>query len=1020
MSQPSGVANHADVALRAFAAADLGWWEFDPVSNIATWSPKCRQLFGLFSDSVITYADWAAAVHPDDFKRAEEKTYEALQTTGAYDEEYRTIGIEDGKLRWVRSIAKVEYDSVGKAVRMTGILIETTKSKIAAAVAEESTNRLKLLADSMPQLVWITEPDGYHDYYNRRWFEYTGLTYEQTKGEGWNAVLHPDDLQRTWDVWRHSLQTGEPYEIEYRIRRHDGEYCWFLGRALPMRDEKGVISKWFGTCTDIHDQKEAAQKLTESERRFRTLAQNTPALITRHDKEFRHLYISPTVERLSGHQPEKILGKTYHELDFPETLCQFWDEHLALAFSTKQPHKTEYSIELNSEEVHFLSQVEPEFNEQGEVESVLVISTDVTQLKKTELAMRENEKRFRSLAENSPDLITRHGKDFRYLYVNSKIEGLTGVPPEEFIGKSYYDLPIPQDLCPIFDEHLSRVFQSGKPHEMEYTAFAGKEVNIYSRLVPEFNVSGEIESVLVISTDVTEQKKVERSIRESELRFQTLIREATVGIVVLEGPEMKVTIVNDAYARLVGRQATELLHKPLFSIVPEAEKEFRPLLTSVMESELPLYLYDQYYRVYDSEGREVSGYLNLVYQPYKNVTGEVVGVMALCHDVTEQKKSERALQESEAQFRTLANSIPQLAWMANADGAIHWYNDRWFEFTGATLEDMRGWGWQKVHHPDHVERVTDFAKQTYAGTEPVEITFPMRRHDGVYRWFLTRVYPLKSSDGKVQQWLGTNTDITDQKEAADLLEQKVAERTAELEVRNKELEQFTYVSHHDLQEPLRKIIMFSDMVRKEESEKLSAAAQIRLDRVINAARRMSGALRDVLDYASISKQEQFVPVDLDEVLAGVQTDLELTIVEKGAKIVSDTLPVVKAIPHQMQQLFYNLLNNALKFTKPGVAPQVSVACRLLPDEELAAHPELSQKQYYEISVADNGIGFDSALSKKIFVLFQRLHSKDAYPGTGIGLALCQKVLMNHGGKIWAESEEGKGATFTLLLPVIEE
>lgn len=885
MSTQAVSANQIQTLLSAFTATGIGTWEFDPTSNQAFWSSHSREMFGLFSERLISYADWAAAVHPDDFARAEKGVYVALKETGIYDEEYRTIGIEDGKLRWVRSIAKVEYDSHGKPTKMAGILIETTQSKIREVVEESSDARIKLIADTMPQLVWTTAPDGYHDFYNRRWYEYTGLTYEQTKGVGWNAVLHPDDLQRTQEVWAKSLQTGADYEIEYRIRRHDGVYRWFLGRALPLRDEKGKITKWFGTCTDIHDQKEVEQKLAESERRFRTLAQNTPALITRHDRDFKHLYISPTVERLTGLKPEDLIGKGYREVGFDETLCRFWDEHLTLVFTTRQPHQTEYSVKINDDDVYFLSQLEPEFNEHGEIESVLVISTDITQLKKTELAMRENEKRFRSLAENSPDLITRHGRDHRYLYVNSKIEGLTGIPPEAFIGKSYYELPIPEELCPIFDEHLSRVFKSGKPHEMEYTAFADTEVNIFSRLVPEFNPHGEIESVLVISTDVTEQKKVERAIRESEL-----------------------------------------------------------------------------------------------------------------------------------QFRTLANSIPQLAWMANADGWVHWFNERWYEFTGTSPEQVQGWGWQKVHHPDHVERVAGFAKQSFAGTEPVEITFPLRRYDGTYRWFLTRVFPLKSTDGKVQQWLGTSTDITDQKEAADLLEQKVAERTAELELRNRELEQFTYVSHHDLQEPLRKIIMFSDMVQKE-SDKLSVTAQNRLERVISAARRMSTALRDVLDYASLDKKEQFGPVDLNEVLAGVQTDLELFITEKNAHIVSAALPVIRAVPHQMQQLFYNLLNNALKFARPGVPPQVIITCQRLQPEALAAHPDLpSQQAYFEIAIADNGIGFQPDYSEKIFGLFQRLHNKEAYPGSGIGLALCKKVVANHGGKIWASSNAGEGAVFHVLLP----
>ncbi|GAA4334713.1 PAS domain-containing protein [Flaviaesturariibacter amylovorans] len=1033
---------------------------------------------------------------------------------------------------------------------MAGILIETTGSRIREAVVDRSDARIKLIADTMPQLVWTTLADGFHDFYNRRWYEYTGLTYEKTKGEGWNAVLHPDDRQRAWEVWSRSLQTGADYEIEYRFRRFDGIYRWFLGRALPLRDEKGNIVKWFGTCTDIHEQKIVQQRLEESREEMHALANAMPQLVWMAQPDGTVSYFNDRISLYAGAKWKADGTWTWEGIIHPDDLertVAAWGK----AVQSGKPYEIEYrlrmaggayrwhigravpqfdsagkpvkwygtctDIEANrvatenmklsherfeliakatqdaiwdwdllsdniwwnegfralfgySEEeieptiVSWYSRVHPDDKERvvggihevidnggshwsaeyrfckkdgsyavvfdrgyalhdsnGKPYRMLGSMQDITNRKKVEAGLAESEKRFRSLAENAPDLITRHGKDFRYLYVNSKIEALTGIPPQDFIGQSYYDLPIPQELCPVFDEHLARVFRSGEPHEMEYMAMTGQDIYLYSRLVPEFNGAGDVESVLVITTDVTERKKVERAIRESEQRFQNLIREATVGIIVLEGPEMRVGVVNDAYGRLIGRKATELEGKPLFSVIPEAEKAFAPLINGVRESGNPLYLYGQPYSVYDADNVTISGYLNLVYQPYRNESGETVGVMVLCNDVTEQKQSERALKESEEQFRTLANSIPQLAWMADADGSVYWYNERWYEYTGTAFDEMQGWGWEKVHHPDHRERVSDFARKTWAGSEPAEITFPLRRHDGVYRWFLTRIFPLKDADGRVRQWFGTNTDITDQKQTADLLEEKVRERTAQLEARNRELEQFTYVSHHDLQEPLRKIVLFSDMVRNEEKEKLSEASRNRLDRVVSAAKRMSAALRDVLDYASLSKPEVFVPVNLNEVLAGVQTDLELVISEKGAAIESVELPVIEALPHQMQQLFHNLLTNALKFAKPGVAPRIAISSRLLSSEERSLHPELpATGLFYEISVSDNGIGFSPEASEKIFLLFQRLHSKGTYPGTGIGLALCKKVVENHCGKIWATGRVGSGAVFYVLLPATQK
>ncbi|RYD94627.1 MAG: hypothetical protein EOP50_09220 [Sphingobacteriales bacterium] len=257
------------------------------------------------------------------------------------------------------------------------------------------------------------------------------------------------------------------------------------------------------------------------------------------------------------------------------------------------------------------------------------------------------------------------------------------------------------------------------------------------------------------------------------------------------------------------------------------------------------------------------------------------------------------------------------------------------------------------------------------------------------------------------------TDVTPIKEA-QLRQEQLVER---LKQSNEELEQFTYVSHHDLQEPLRKILMFTDMVKSDPGTQLSEAATMRMEKITGAARRMSAALRDVLNFASLNRAEQVTETDLGEVLAAVQSDLELAIHEKKGSITSDALPTIRAIPHQMHQLFYNLVNNALKFAQPGVPPVLTISCSEAGEELHARYPELDTAQhYYEFTFRDNGIGFSPASAEKIFVMFQRLHARDTYAGTGIGLALCRKVVQNHGGKIWAESTAGAGAAFHVLLP----
>jgi PAS domain S-box-containing protein len=1005
-----------DQIVKAFAAADLGWWELDIISNAVTWSARCNELFGIHTDRPITYADWSSAVHPADLKEVESALYHTIIGGGRYDEEYRTIGIGDGKLRWVRSIANVEYDSSGKAVRLTGILIETTKSKVAHAITEETDNRLRVLADTMPQLVWITRPDGYHEFYNSRWFAYTGLTYRDTEGAGWNGVLHPDDQERSRIIWEHSLRSGEDYEIEYRIRRYDGVYQWFLGRALPLRDEQGTITRWFGTCTDIHEQKILNQELQESKEQLNQLANAMPQVVWLAAGDGSIIYFNDRVSNLDGavQRPDGTWDweRFIHPEDRFEVLAA-WKR----AVLTGCLYEQEFRVLMRDGSCRWhLGRANPHRDSDGIIMHWYGTTTDIHEQKTVAEELRVSYERFRTLAQNSPDLITRHGKDFKYLYASPIIEQLTGIKPDEFIGKSYYELGIPQELCPVFDQALSTVFQTRKPHQMEYMAQTDREVFIYSRLIPEFDETGDLVSVLIISTDVTEQKKAENIIRESEKRLSLVIEATGFGLW-----DMNL---------LTGETILSERTRALYELAPGEPFSFEKYFTKVhpddrerlMEQNRAIFLHDAIEPRYDETFRLIAGngeitWLRSIGQLIRNPAGEPVRLIGMIMDISEEKEADRIIQQKEQHFRTLANSIPQLAWMAHADGSVYWYNERWTEYTGTTIEGAAGWGWTGVMHPDYKDGVIEFVQTAWTTEEPFELTIPIRRKDGAFRWFLTKVYPVKDAEGTVAQWIGANTDITERKEVEELLEQRVTERTQELELRNRELEHFAYASHHDLKEPIRKISIFTDMVRKGSGSQLSSESNELLARVSAAAKRMSDALQDVLNYVSLQKQDVREPVDLNLVLQTVKEDLELSLQETAAVIQSDMLPAIVAVPHQMQQLFYNLISNAVKFAKPGEAPAIAITSRKLSPGEVRQYPDLSSgKTYWQVSVTDSGIGFSKKYSEQIFQLFQRLHTKEAYPGTGIGLALCRKVVAGHGGKIRAESDEGSGAVFHIILP----
>ena len=265
----------------------------------------------------------------------------------------------------------------------------------------------------------------------------------------------------------------------------------------------------------------------------------------------------------------------------------------------------------------------------------------------------------------------------------------------------------------------------------------------------------------------------------------------------------------------------------------------------------------------------------------------------------------------------------------------------------------------------------------------------------------------------------------DKKLLHDELEKRVTERTLDLEEANKELQrsnhelqQFAYVASHDLQEPLRKIMTFSDRL---EPSKVVLPEQGRtyLEKINESSRRMTRLIDDLLDYSRLSRSgNTFVNTDLNKILEEVMPDFEVIVNQKKAIVNVGALPTVNAVPLQMQQLFHNLISNAFKFTKEDGVPEIGISARPLRQEEAKKHRSLSTEgRYSQITVKDNGIGFPNEFAEQIFVIFQRLNDKKHFPGTGIGLAICSKIVSNHGGEIYAEGKENEGAEFHVILPL---
>lgn len=404
-------------------------------------------------------------------------------------------------------------------------------------------------------------------------------------------------------------------------------------------------------------------------------------------------------------------------------------------------------------------------------------------------------------------------------------------------------------------------------------------------------------------------------------------------------------------------------------------------------------------------------------------------------EAVERARTETALYASEEQFRFMVNTVPLSIWITDAEGKTEFLNKHWCNYAGESYTHTTAADIAIKHiHPDDAPLVMQVFDEAMQTGKPFEIEQRNRSGEGEYRWFLNRATPYKDPDtGKVLKWFGVGIDIHDRKlgeqalqRSEEELEKKVEERTTELAHANEELrrsnqnlEEFAYAASHDLKEPIRKIHFYSDRIKKRLGNKLEDEDRRYFERMELGTKRMATLIDDLLMYSHVSRGSNSEDmVDLNQTLSFVLDDLELQIEENGARIDIHHLPTIKGQARQFQQLFENLIGNALKYSKPDQVPEVKITTRIVngAGTDLAFNVEKANRQYHLIQVQDNGIGFNPEDAERIFNVFTRLHGNAEYKGTGVGLSIARKVVENHGGYIRAESIPGKGATFQILLP----
>jgi hypothetical protein len=476
-----------------------------------------------------------------------------------------------------------------------------------------------------------------------------------------------------------------------------------------------------------------------------------------------------------------------------------------------------------------------------------------------------------------------------------------------------------------------------------------------------------------------------------------------------------------------------IIGRPLQATLTEArEQGLLSILDRVRTTGEPFYT-QNFPAVILIDGKREPRYFNLVFKPYYITPEETKpsGIFCVAHHVTEAVLARQKLEE-EKKHTVLALETGELGMLSTnwIDKTVT-ADKRTLEIFGFTEMQPAEAFMNRVHPEDLPIREKALQECTTTGLFDFEVRLNIPGNN--VRWVRSRGTLHKNAEGIATGSFGVVQDVTAQKEYALHLQQQVAERTAELEISNRTLQQlnadllrsnaaleeFARAASHDLKEPVRKIQVFASRLRLTLHDRLTEDEKIMFGRMENAAGRMALLVDDLLEYSHLNHTPaEPETIDLNEKISRILSDLELLLSEKEASIEMDNLPTVKGHRLQLQQLFQNLLANAVKYSQPGVPPRIRLQADQVGPETLppALEPAATHQQYHRIRISDNGIGFHPEEAEKIFHVFTRLHGKEKYAGTGIGLSIAKKVAENHGGFIYAEGKPGKGATFTVLLP----
>ncbi|MEN2401488.1 PAS domain S-box protein [Flavobacterium sp. MC2016-06] len=959
-------------------------------------------------------------------------------------------GYEECYFDFSYSPIKIEKGEVG-GVLVT--VIETTEKKRVSDALKESNARFINNIMQAPVAICILRGENHIvEIANDKMMQLWGTEAKNTLNKSIFDVLPKTKDRDLEKLIRNVYTTGNKFTTNENLiqLQHNGKnentYVNFAYEALTETD--GSISGVVVTATEVTDQVLSRSKVEESEQKVRELVENAPFPIALYvGKEMIVELANDSIIKIWG-KGNDVIGKSFKDV-VPELNNQLVFEQINEVLTTGKSFHTkntplDLTVDGKLHTYYFNYSLTPIYDVKGNIYGVMNTGVDLTDLNLAKKKIEESNKRFRNTVKQAPVGITiLRGPELVVEMANEAYLKLVDRSENTFVGMPLFDsLP---EVKESVSELLGNVLKTGIPfhgYELPIPLYRyGKQEICYFDFLyhPLKEEDGEISGIIVTVTEVSEKVEARKKIEQNEERLNIVVQASELGTWELN-VKTREPKYSKRYLQIIGGYTNdvELTHEELLQHLHPDDMHIRnkafkeAISTGILSFEARLIWKDNSIHWMEGKGKvfyDDDQNPEKLIGTVRDITIEKNHQEELEQQVTARTKElqliNESLKKSEERYHLMVEEVQEYAILyLNHDGIIENWNIGAEKIKGYKAEEIIGKYFAVFYTEEDQKNKLPQTLLQLARENGKTLHEGWRvKKNGKLFWASVVITAVHNKKNQVIGFSKVTHDLTEKKQADDKLKLNALElkqKNIELEQMNKELQSFAYISSHDLQEPLRKIQTFATQIMEKEAMNLSDNGKDKFQRMQNAAQRMQTLINDLLSYSRTNIQERvFEKIDLSKIINEVKEDLKEELEQKEAVVEIGETSQVNIIPFQFRQLLYNLVSNSLKFSKPDIPTIVKIKSEIKKGKDLENDSLIKEINYCHINVSDNGIGFEPQYSKKIFEVFQRLHGRDQYNGTGIGLAIVKKIVENHNGIITASGEQNKGASFDIYIPVIQ-